>query len=29
MHVCIDKFDETVNKNNNTYHRTMKPIDVK
>ena len=27
----IDKFDDTVNKYNNTYHRTikMKPFDVK
>ena len=27
----IDKLDDIVNKNNNTYHRTikMKPVDVK
>ena len=29
--VCIDKLDDTVNKYNNTYHRTikMKPVDIK
>ena len=29
--VCIDKLDNTVNKNSNTYHKTikMRPIDVK
>ena len=29
--VYIDKLDDTVSENNNTYHRTikMKPVDVK
>lgn len=29
--MCIDKLDNTVNKNSNTYHKTikMRPIDVK
>ena len=29
--MCIDKLDDIVNKDNNTYHSTikMKPVDVK